>query len=343
MIFDIAYIINMNKGQSGIIIYKPPGKLPVVEVKHQIDDLWLNLNDLCTLFQRDKSVISRHINNILKTGELKRISVVANFATTATDGKTYQVTYYNLDMIISVGYRINSKVGTHFRIWATSILKDYSVKGYALNIRRLHAAEEKLDELTRSIRLIGTVAQNRDLSGVESEGLLKIITDYAYGLETLDNFDRRTLKIQSTSENMRFILDYHTARKSINEMKIQLSQSGVDNSLFGIEKDDSLEGSLRNIHQSINGVDAYPSIEEKAAHLLYFIIKNHPFTDGNKRIAAALFLWFLDRNACLYNVDGTKRIADNALVALTLMVAESDPSEMELIIKVIINLINLKN
>lgn len=290
--------------------------------------------------------MSEHINNIYRERELARRATVRKFRTVQTEGNrqvTRNIDHYNLDVIISVGYRVKSKVGTHFRIWATNVLREYTVKGYALNQRRLRETQERLDELTRSIRLIQTVAETRKLSQDETRGLLQVISDYAYGLKTLDAFDRRSLTIRETREEIKFILDYEVARRSIAEMAGQLKKSGEEVGLFGVEMGESLKGSLKSIYQTVGGKDAYPSVEEKAAHLLYFVIKDHPFVDGNKRIGASLFLWFLDRNGCLYGENGSKRIADNALVALTLMVAKSNPEEKNLMVKVIVNLINREN
>ena len=336
----------MKTKETAIEIYKPEGELPAVEVHIEEETVWLTQIQMAELFQRTKQNISLHINNIYREGELDQESTVKEYLTVQKEGRrkvTRTIDYYNLDVIISVGYRIKSKVGTHFRIWATNVLREYTVKGYALNEKRLKERERGLEELTRSIQLIQSVAETRQLSQDETRGLLEVISDYAYGLKTLDDFDRQSLTIQETHDETKFILNYETARKSIDGMATQLKKTGEEMGLFGAEKDDSLKGSLKSIYQTVGGKDAYPSVEEKAAHLLYFVIKNHPFVDGNKRIGASLFLWFLDRNGCLYRDDGNKRIADNALVALTLMVAESNPDEKEMMVKVIVNLINSEN
>lgn len=329
--------------QTDIVIYKPIGKEPTLVVQLKEETIWLDAHQIASLFGVNRPAIVKHINNIYKTGELEKKLTCSILEQVAADGKLRKMNFYSLDMIISVGYRVNSKVATLFRIWASNVLRDYTVRGYALNKQRLQERERGLDELTQSIKLIQSVAETRQLSKDETRGLLQVISDYAYGLKTLDDFDRRSLTIQDTHEEVKFVLDYETARRSIDEMSAQLKKSGEDVSLFGVEKDDSLKGSLRSIYQTVGGKDAYPSVEEKAAHLLYFVIKNHPFVDGNKRIGASLFLWFLDRNSCLYREDGKKRVADNALVALTLMVAQSNPEEKELIVKVIVNLINREN
>ena len=325
--------------QSAIEIFKTEDGVTEIRVILDNDTVWLNLNQISSLFERDKSVISRHIGNVFKEGELLRNSVVANFATTAEDGKTYQVDFYNLDVIISVGYRIKSKRGTQFRIWANKILKEYLLNGFILNEKKLILQNEKLKELQESIKILGDVLKYKTLSTDESTGLLKIVSDYAYALDILDRYDYQNLKVSSTSENNVFRLTYEDA---IAQIEIARKYYG-NSSLFGNEKDDSFRSSIATIYQTFNGIDLYPSIEEKAANLLYFITKNHSFTDGNKRIAAFLFLYFMERNGVLYDESGRKRIADNALVALTLMIAVSKTEEKDIMVKVVINLINKEN
>ena len=330
-------IFSMN--QSAIEIFKTEDGATEIRVILDNDTVWLNLNQISSLFERDKSVISRHIGNVFKEGELLRNSVVANFATTAEDGKTYQVDFYNLDVIISVGYRIKSKRGTQFRIWANKILKEYLLDGFVLNEKKLIQQNEKLKDLQESIKILGDVLKYKTLSTDESTGLLKIVSDYAYALDILDRYDYQNLKVSSTSENNVFRLTYEDA---IAQIEIARKYYG-NSSLFGNEKDDSFKSSIATIYQTFNGIDLYPSIEEKAANLLYFITKNHSFTDGNKRIAAFLFLYFMERNGVLYDESGRKRIADNALVALTLMIAVSKTEEKDIMVKVVINLINKEN
>lgn len=325
--------------QSAIEIFKTEDGTTEIRVVLDNDTVWLNLNQISSLFERDKSVISRHIGNIFKEGELQRNSVVANFATTAEDGKTYQVDFYNLDVIISVGYRIKSKRGTQFRIWANKILRDYLLDGFVLNEKKLIQQNGKLKELQESIKILGDVLKYKALSTDESTGLLKIVSDYAYALDILDQYDYQNLKVSSTSERNVFRLTYEDAMAQIEIARKYYGNS----SLFGNEKDDSFKSSIATIYQTFNGIDLYPSIEEKAANLLYFITKNHSFTDGNKRIAAFLFLYFMERNGVLYDESGRKRIADNALVAITLMIAVSKTEEKEIMVKVVINLINKEN
>lgn len=324
---------------SAVEIFKSEDGKNQVQVVLENETVWLSLNQMVTLFQRDKSVISRHISNIFKEKELESNSVVANFATTAKDGKSYQIDYFNLDVIISVGYRIKSKRGTQFRIWANKILKDYLVKGYSVNEKRLTQQNELLKELRESVKILGNVLKYKELSNDESVGLLKIISDYAYALDLLDQYDYQSLKIHATSGKGKYQLTYAEAIK-----QIELTKKYYGNSdLFGNEKDESFKSSISTIYQTFDGKDLYPTVEEKAANLLYFITKNHSFTDGNKRIAAFLFLYFMERNGILYDENGRKRIADNALVALTLMIAVSRPEEKDIMVKVAVNLINKEN
>jgi len=321
-----------------IIIYQTEDGQAKLDVRLEQETIWLSLDQIAVLFGRDKSVISRHLNNVFKSQELLRDSVVAKNATTASDGKTYMVDYYNLDAIISVGYKVNSKRGTEFRIWATQVLKDHIVKGYTVNEKRLRDENARLKELQETVDLLGRIIDQRQLAGQEAEGLLKVVADYSQALKLLDDYDYSRLTIGDVTDKARFVITYEAARSAIDKLA-----SSFDSTLFGREKDDSFKGSLGAIYQTFDGKEVYPSIEEKAAHLLYFVVKNHSFVDGNKRIAASLFLWFLDANGILYRNDRDKRIGDNALVALTLMIAESKPEEKDVIIKVVVNLINRKN
>ena len=324
---------------SNIRIYQLEDGKTEINVQLDNETVWLNLNQMVDLFERDKSVISRHINNVFKEGELEKDSVVAKNATTALDGKTYQVDYFNLDVIISVGYRIKSQRGTQFRIWANSILKDYLINGYALNEKRLSQQNDQLKELQESVKILGNVLNYKALTNDESIGLLKIISDYAYALDILDQYDYQRLEIKDTSGKEIFQLTYDEAMRQILTVK----KAHGNSDLFGREKDDSFKSSISTIYQTFDGQDLYPSIEEKAANLLYFITKNHSFSDGNKRIAAFLFLYFLERNGILFDRNGDKRIADNTLVALTLMIAVSKPDEKDVMTKVVVNLINRNN
>ena len=335
----------MNEASKGkIIIYRAEDGETRLEVSLKEDTVWLSLNQMVTLFDRDKSVISRHIKNVFREGELDKRSVVAKFATTASDGKTYQVEYFNLDIIISVGYRVKSQRGTQFRIWATGVLKDYLIKGYSVNEKRLREQNARFIQLQKTVNLLGRVVEGRELAGDEAAGLFRVLTDYSYALTLLDQYDHQQLEIRNTSSGQgRFIIKYKQAREAIDKLGEQYMAAGHPAALFGIEKDKSFRGILGALYQTFGGKELYQSVEEKAAHLLYFAIKDHPFTDGNKRIAAFLFVWFLDANGILYAKDGRKRIGDNALVALSLLIAESNPEEKDIIIKVIVNLINKDN
>jgi prophage maintenance system killer protein len=324
--------------RGNIVFYQAGPEMDQIEVKLENETVWLNLNQIASLFGRDKSVISRHLKNVFQE-ELNRESVVVKNATSGPDGKTYQVEYFNLDVIISVGYRVKSQKGTEFRIWANKTLKEYLIKGYVIDTSRLQQQSRQLDELRQTVKLLGNVIERKALNTEEATGLLKVITDYTYALDVLDQYDHQVLEIGATTKEELFQINYPEAVKAIKGLKDKFGGS----SLFGNEKDESFQGSLAAIYQTFGGKDLYPSVEEKAANLLYFVIKNHSFSDGNKRIAAFLFVWFLEKNGILYRPDGSKKIADNALVALTLMIAESKPEEKDMMAKVVVNLINLKN
>lgn len=325
-----------------IILYKSPEGGFALDVKLEEETVWLTLNQMSELFDRDKSVISRHISNVFSENELEKNSTVAKFATVQKEGQRKiirEIEYYNLDVIISVGYRVKSKRGTQFRIWANKVLKDYLVKGYALNERKLKEQAERLHELEKLIDNFSIVAEKYQLEQDVFSGILKVVSDYTRALDLLDQYDYQSIKIKVTTKEEPFKISYNKAKKVIDELKNKFGSSN----LFGKEKDNSLKSSITTIYQTFDGRELYPSVEEKAANLLYFVIKNHSFVDGNKRIAASIFLWFLDRNRILYKTTGEKRIADNALVALCLMIAESNPKEKEVMVKVVVNLINKNN
>lgn len=325
-----------------IIIYKASDGQTQLDVKLDDETVWLTLNQVSLLLSKDKSVISRHIKNIYKEGELSRNSTVAKFATVQIEGDRgikRDLEYYNLDVIISVGYRVKSKRGTQFRIWANNVLKDYLVKGYAINEKRLKEQTEKIKELEKTLEIFSNVAENYQLKQDEFAGILKVVSDYTHALDLLDDYDHQKLKIIKTNLDEKFKIDYNSAKKVVKKLKEKFGGS----SLFGKEKDQSFKGTVGALYQTFGKKELYPSIEEKASHLLYFTIKNHSFVDGNKRIAAALFLWFLEMNNYLYGKNGRKRIADNALVALCLLIAESNPKEKDVIVKVVVNLINKLN
>jgi len=253
------------------------------------------------------------------------------------DGKTYQTQFYNLDAILSVGYRVNSKRGTQFRQWASQVLKDHIIKGYTVNEQRFREQADKLSEMRRTVELLSRTLTTQELVTDTGEDVLRVLADYAYALTTLDRYDHGTLSIEETTGPAPYAITYEIG------MEIVASMKGGFDGLFGVEKDKSFESAIGAIYQTFGGDDLYPSIEEKAANLLYFVVKNHAFSDGNKRIAAAVFVYFLGANGILYRPDGSKRLADNALVALTLLIAESRPEEKDTIVKIIINLTNRSN
>jgi hypothetical protein len=259
------------KNKSEVVIYQTEDGETKLEVNLQQDTVWLSLNQMVELFQRDKSVVSRHIHNIFREGELQEASVVANFATTAADGKVYQVDYFDLDVIISVGYRVKSQRGTQFRIWATNVLRDHLVRGYSLNEKRLREKESQLEEIKNTIRLIGTVSDQKVLSSDEALALINLINDYSYAFDVLDKYDHQKLEIKDTEKKERFSIKYEEAIQAINRLRETYTAS----ELFGKEKDQSFRSSLDTIYQTFDGRELYSSIEEKAAHLLYFIVKNH--------------------------------------------------------------------
>ncbi len=323
-----------------IIIYQTDDGQTQIDVRLENETVWLTQAQMAVLFQTDRTSIVRHINNIYKLEELEREGTCAKIAQVQTEGNrmvTRTIPYFNLDMIISVGYRVNSKRGVKFRQWANKVLKDYIVKGYSVN-ERIH--KEQIGELRQLVGMLGRTIQNQPLlSTDETNALFNVVTDYTYALDTLDSYDYQRLTINDTTSDAPFHATYDNAMQAIRSLKERFGESA----LFGNEKDESFKSSIGQIYQTFDGVELYPSTEEKAAMLLYLVTKNHSFSDGNKRIAATLFLWFLNNNRILYREDGSKRIADNTLVALTLMIAESRPEEKDVMVKVVVNLINKNN
>lgn len=324
----------METNNSQLVIYKAPDGTMSIDVTVQNETVWLSQSQMAELFGKDQSVIARHISNVFKEGELEKESNMQILHNTLSKFKPTQV--YSLDVIISVGYRVKSKRGTQFRIWANLVLKQYLLQGYAINER---FAAQKYDELSQLVKVLGRTIQNQEKLTEDSRSLLDVVVDYTYALDTLDRYDYQELKIEDTTGKEAFHATYENAMEVIRELHEKFGGS----TLFGNEKDDSFKSSIGQIYQTFGGVDLYPSVEEKAAMLLYLVTKNHSFSDGNKRIAATLFLWFLNGNGILYNEDGAKRIADNTLVALTLMIAESRTEEKDTMVKVIVNLINKNN
>lgn len=324
-----------NRGK--IVIYQTKDGKTSIDVKLENETVWLTQAQMADLFQKDRTVIGRHINNVYREGELERDITCAKFAHMGSDNdQQYETAVYNLDVIISVGYRVKSQRGTQFRIWANKILKDYLIKGYAIN-QQVKAAQ--LADLKSTVRLLSNVIEHKQLTLDEANGLLRVITDYTYGLDTLDKYDYQQLEVDSTTPTEEFRATYEEAMEAIHLLQKKFGSSD----LFGNEKDQSFKSSINTIYQTFGGEELYPSIEEKAAMFFYLVVKNHSFSDGNKRIAAFLFLWFLEKNGILYKSDGSKLIGNNTLVALTLMIAESRTEEKDVMVKVVINLINKNN
>lgn len=325
---------------NAIEIYRSQDGSIQLNVKLENDTVWLTQSQMAELFGVDRTSIVRHIRNIYKSEELDQNSTCAKNAQVRTEGHRSilrEIPYYNLDMIISVGYRVNSKNATSFRRWATSVLKQYLIKGYAINQQ---IKLDRYNELKDVVRLMSrTVGLQEKVTSEEYGGLFNVISDYVYALDTLDHYDYQSLSIQKTTKEEPFRATYDNAMEAINALKEKFGGS----QWFANEKDDSFKSSIGQIYQTFGGEDLYPSVEEKAAMLLYLVVKNHSFSDGNKRIAAMLFLWFLNNNHVLYAEDGHKRIADNTLVALTLMIAESRTEEKDVMVKVVVNLINKEN
>lgn len=325
---------------NSIEIYRSQDGSVQLNVKLENETVWLTQSQMAELFGVDRTSIVRHIRNIYKSEELEESSTCAKNAQVRIEGQRQivrEIPYYNLDMIISVGYRVNSKNATSFRRWATSVLKQYLIKGYAINQQ---IKIDRYNELKDVVRLMSRAVGLQDkVTTDEYSGLFNVISDYVYALDTLDQYDYQSLSISKTTKEEQFRATYDNAMEAINALKEKFGGS----KWFANEKDDSFKSSIGQIYQTFGGEELYPSVEEKAAMLLYLVVKNHSFSDGNKRIAAMLFLWFLNNNRVLYAEDGHKRIADNTLVALTLMIAESRTEEKDVMVKVVVNLINREN
>ena len=317
-----------------IIIYQSEDGKTQLDVKLEGETVWLNTKQMAELFDKEESNIRRHVNNVFKEAELTREN---NVHFLHVNGIKKPVPYYTLDVIISVGYRVHSQRGVRFRQWANSVLKQYLVKGYAINE---NIRKHQIAELRQLIQVLGRAIQQQPAKTTdESNALFDVVVDYTYALDTLDNYDYQRLHIAKTTKEEPFHATYENAMHEIDVLRQKFGGSV----LFGNEKDESFKSSIGQIYQTFDGTELYPSVEEKAAMLLYLVTKNHSFSDGNKRIAATLFLWFMNNNAILYRPDGTKRIADNTLVALTLMIAESKTEEKDIMVKVVVNLINQAN
>ena len=317
-----------------IVIYRTADGQTSIDVKLEDETVWLSANQMANLFDRDEKTIRKHINNVFSEGELEKEN---NTHFLRVDGVKQPVAFYSLDVIISIGYRVKSQRGTQFRIWANRVLKEYLVKGYAVNKA---LTEQRYTELKQLVTVLGrTVKAQEALTSEDALNLVEVVSDYAYALDTLDRYDYQQLAVEQTTNEIKFHATYEGAMQAIEELKEKFGGS----QWFAHEKDDSFKSSIGQIYQTFGGQDLYPSVEEKAAMLLYLVTKNHSFSDGNKRIAATLFLWFMAGNGILYNPDGSKRIADNTLVALTLMIAESRTEEKDIMVKVVVNLINKNN
>lgn len=321
-----------------IVIYQSEDGQTQVDVRLENETVWLTQQQIAELFNTKRPAITKHLKNIYTSKELDENSTCSILEHMGNEGKqTYSTKYYNLDAIISVGYRVNSKNATRFRQWANTVLKQYLIKGYAVNERM---RKEQIGELRQLVGMLGRTIQNQPLlSNDETDALFKVVTDYTYALDTLDNYDYGRLVIAKTTKEEPFHATYDNAMEAIKGLRNKFGGSV----LFGNEKDGSFKSSIGQIYQTFGGEELYPSVEEKAAMLLYLVTKNHSFSDGNKRIAATLFLWFLNGNHILYHPDGSKRIADSTLVALTLMIAESRTEEKDVMVKVVVNLINKNN
>ena len=317
-----------------IIIYQTADNQTQIDVRLENETVWLTTQQMAMLFDREESNIRRHVINVFKEGELKKEN---NVHFLHVNGVKKPVPFYNLDVIISVGYRVKSQRGVQFRQWANRVLKQYLIKGYAINERLRH---EQISELRQLVQVVSRTLQHSEQQDtIETQDLLDVVVDYTYALDTLDNYDYERLTIDQTTKVSSFHATYENAMEQIQRLRDKFGASV----LFGNEKDDSFKSSIGQIYQTFGGEELYPSVEEKAAMLLYLVTKNHSFSDGNKRIAATLFLWFLNNNKILYNSDGSKRIADSTLVALTLMIAESKTEEKDVMLKVVVNLINQRN
>lgn len=321
-----------------VLIYQTADGTPITEVTLENDTVWLTQSQLSELFGTQRPAITKHLNNIFNTEELNENSVCSILKRTAADGKQYKTKFYNLDAIIAVGYRVNSKQATQFRVWATNVLKDYLKQGYALDTQRLLKQKQQIKELEKTLILFQK-AQSDALSQSECSGLLSVLTNYTHTFILLNQYDTGNFPEGGLSTNITCEIDFHAAMKAITDLKKNLMLQEQATELFGQPKDESFQGILGNVVQSFGGEYLYPTVEEQAAHVLYLIIKNHPFSDGNKRIGAFMFIWFLQLNKHHLKSNGEVKVSDNALVALALLVAQSDPTQKDMMIKLIVNLI----
>lgn len=314
-----------------VVLYQAADGKVSLDVRLERDSLWLSQRQMSQLFDKDTDTIGLHLRNIYGEGELEEAATAEESSVVQTEGKRRvrrRVRLYNLDAIISVGYRVNSRRGTQFRIWATGVLRDHLVQGYTVNANRLR-------DLSRAVRLVADMAQRREVSGDEAKALLAVVGDYGQALGLLDDYDRQRVAKPASAGAVRHALGREEALRIVGQLRSHFGASDI----FGVEKDDSLAGTLGAVMQTFGGEDLYPGLEEKAAHLLYFLVKDHAFVDGNKRIAAALFLWFLERNGALLKDDGAPRVSNATLVALTLMIAESRADEKDALVRIVMHLL----
>ena len=323
--------------QQNIVIYQSGDGTIGLDVELKDETVWLNQSQMAELFGTKQPAISKHLSNIFKSGELEKNSVHSILEYTAKDGKSYKTAFYNLDVIISIGYRVNSQRATQFRIWATDVLKEYIVKGYSINQKRL--SQKGLDELNRTMELLRSTVEESDIGLDEAKGMLDVIINYSRTWSLLQGYDEDSLPVYHPATEQKFILDFDEAKEAIVHLKKELMQKDEASELFGREKAGEFDGIVRNIYQTFGGNELLPSVEEKAANLLYYIIKDHPFNDGNKRIGAFLFILFLSKNRELYKSSGELKINDNALVALALMTATSLPSQKDTVVRLIVNML----
>jgi len=324
-----------------IVLYTADNGQTKLDVTLEEETVWLSQKQMAELFQKGVPAINEHIQNIFKERELERKSVIRNFRITASDGKTYETMFYNLDVIISVGYRVKSKHGTLFRQWAMKVLRDHIVKGFTINEKRLKEQKEvRLKELERAISLLQSTMYRQELTRGEAVGLLHVITDYARSWLLLEQYDQKSLALPERGTRIMHPLSYDEATRALEKLREELIKKKEAGDVFGVERDKGLQSILGNLEQTFDGQHLYGTVEEKAAHLLYFVIKDHPFVDGNKRIGSLLFILYLSQNNRLHMSNGERRINDNALVALALLVAESKPQEKDIMIALIANLLH---
>jgi len=321
-----------NRGE--IVIYQTADGQTSIDVTLEKETVWLSQEQMADLFGKSKSTINEHIKSIYREGELSEIDTKRKFGNSEFSDKP--TSYYSLDAIISVGYRVKSQRGIQFRIWANHVLKAYLTRGYAIDRKRFEEQSRQLEQLKQTVKLLENVVGNHELTSDESTGLLKVVIDYTYALDVLDQYDHQVLEIHDTTGKELYKITYEEAMWAIQGLRDKFGGS----TLFGNEKDESFQGSIAAIYQTFDRHYVYPSVEEKAANLLYFVIKNHSFSDGNKRIAAFLFVWFLEKNRHRFKENGEVKLNDNGLTALALLIAQSNPDDKELMIKLIINLIN---